>query len=84
MFSIIKGFFGGLWGYLAIAAAAIAGVVSVYLSGRSAGRDGYEKDAAEALREAEHESSKDAEELQEKVDAVHKADHSSIDPNDLN
>lgn len=58
MFGIIKSFFGGIWSYVAIALAAVAGVVAVFMQGRASGKAQMEKDSLEALRESEAEAHK--------------------------
>lgn len=45
-----------IWGYVAAGLAAIAGVIAIFMQGRSAGKAEMEKDALEALRESEAEA----------------------------
>ncbi len=68
MFSLIKGLFGGLWSYVAIAAAAVGAVLTIYLKGRSAGKDAAEEDAREAVTDATEDLKEDADRIQKKVD----------------
>jgi len=73
-----------LMGYLAAAGALIMTIVGIFYSGKSSGKDEAELEARDAVDEAEAETSAQALTEQEKINAIHKADHSSIDPSKLN
>ncbi len=57
-----------LWGYVAAAGAALAAVLTIYLKGRSAGKDAAEEDYREAVTDATEDLKKDADSIQKKVD----------------
>ncbi len=67
MFSLIKGLFGGMWSYIAIAAAAVGAVLTIYLKGRSAGKAAEIEKSREAVTDATEDLKKDADRIQKKV-----------------
>lgn len=49
---------GGLWGYLAAALATLAGVVSIFLTGRQSGRNAQASDTLRRIERASREAAK--------------------------
>lgn len=64
--SWIRGMLGGLWGYIAVAGAALLAVLTVYLKGRSAGKN----EVRAAAAEKELENAKTGNEVERKVAAT--------------